>query len=611
MTTAELIATLIKIAAILGFVLSVGGALTWNDRRMSAMMQDRLGPNRADYLLPQKLARALFAGPALVVAALVLLWGWWPYLNPVGGDRAAWWTVIDQHAGMASRATERMFWTYELAVLLGWVSLAMLTLYAVRRGASNALERWLAQRVRDPRRVFYAGLLLHALGLALLWTAREQPALAQLGPVLFLACPTLLAAVMAVSGVYAASMVGPEGFRLRLIGLLHLVADGLKSIFKEDFIPKEGDRVLHSLAPMIALLAPLLILTVVPFGDVLCLSRAGDSAGGPLAVVPQSGVCGGGPTISIPMQVADLDMGILFIFAVSGTGIIGTALAGWASNNKYSLLGGLRGASQMVSYEVTLGLTLVGAFMVYGTLRLDDMVRWQGNNAWGIFVQPLAFVLFFAAATAESKRIPFDLPEGESEIVGYFTEYSGMKFAMFFIGEYLEVVTSSALIVTLFLGGWYLPFLHRDGLTVVIAGTELVRYPMTHLSVVVVSVLVFFAKVLGVAWLQTVVRWTLPRFRYDQLMKLCWRALLPVSLANILVTGVALLMVERLSIPVRNALEVLGQLTQLLVAGLLLAAVIAAVLWLLKPVKRTPRILSSSAEFAATQRRAQTTALQV
>jgi NADH-quinone oxidoreductase subunit H len=301
------------------------------------------------------------------------------------------------------------------------------------------------------------------------------------------------------------------------------------------------------------------------------------------------------------MQIANLDIGILFIFAISGTGILGAAIGGWASDNKYSLLGGLRAAGQMVSYEITLGMTLIGLFMIYSTLRLDDMVRWQGNNAWGIFVQPLAFFLFFIAATAETKRIPFDLPEGESEILGYFTEYSSMKFGMFFFAEYIEVVTSSAIMVTLFLGGWYLPFLHRDGLTIAIGDVVLFKYAMTHGSVVAIQVLAFFLKVVAFAWLQVVVRWTLPRFRYDQLMKLCWRMLLPLSIANMFVTAIVLLLVDNMSVTAQNGLSVVGDVTQLVTLLAIVVAVIALARWLLKPVHKERVILTSTAKMAAGQ----------
>lgn len=581
----QLVFTLIKIVVILVFVLSVAAMLTWNDRRMSAMMQDRLGPNRAVIKLSAGVARALFASPAFLAAGIVATWGWTSHLplTPSG----------------AHRATERIVVTLELSVLLLWVGLSLLTVWAVRRGPANSLEKWLAERVSDPRRIFYAGLAAHGALFLARFAVAGSPLAAAIKPALLTLGPLVLAAVLAVSAVYGALKIPESGFRLRLIGLLHTVADGIKMMFKEDFVPaKHGDRLSHGLAPIIALLSPLLVFTVIPFGDVLCFlpSRTPGVLGPIAAVVPRNGLCTDG---AVPMQIADLDMGILFVFAVAGLGMVGAALAGWASDNKYSLLGGLRAASQMISYEVTLGLTLVGAFMVYNTLRLDDMVRWQGENAWGIFVQPVAFVLFFAAATAESKRIPFDLPEGESEIIGYFTEYSGMKFGMFYFAEYVEVVTSSALMVTLFLGGWNLPFLHRNGLVVQIGDSVWLTYPMIHAWVIGLQVLAFFGKLLAVCGVQAVVRWTLPRFRYDQLMRLGWRALLPLSFANILATGLGLLALQRASVPVQDALQVLADFTQLVVAVALGAGAVAVVLRLLKPVHRQPMVLSTSAEETA------------
>jgi NADH-quinone oxidoreductase subunit H len=489
----------------------------------------------------------------------------------------------------------------ELAILVTWIVLAMLTVWAVRRGASNPLEEFLAKQVRDPRILFYVGLGLHVLVFVLRYTLPGSDAAHSLKPILIKGAPTALAAVVAFAGIIAASKVPAEGFKLRVIGLLHTMADGLKMIWKEDFMPKGGDRVLHSIAPMISLFPPLVVFAVIPFGDVLCFATKPD--GGilwteVLPVVARHGICAEG---GIPMQIAGLDIGLLFIFAVAGTGVLGAAIGGWASDNKYSLLGGIRAAGQMVSYEITLGLTLIGLLMIYATLRLDDMVRWQGENAWGVFVQPLAFFLFFIAATAETKRIPFDLPEGESEILGYFTEYSGMKFGMFFFAEYIEVVTSSALMVTLFFGGWNLPFLHRDGLTVAIGDTILLKYAMTHGSVVAVQVIAFFLKVLAFAWLQVVVRWTLPRFRYDQLMRLCWRLLLPLSVANVFVTAVLVLITQNVSVAAQRALEVAGDVTQLAVGLSILVAIVAIARWLLKPVHKQRTILYSSADIVDKQ----------
>jgi NADH-quinone oxidoreductase subunit H len=263
-------------------------------------------------------------------------------------------------------------------------------------------------------------------------------------------------------------------------------------------------------------------------------------------------------------------------------------------------MGALRAASQMVSYEVTLGMSLIGAMMIYGTVRLDDMVRWQENHAWGIFVQPLAFFLFFAAAVAENKRIPFDLPEAESELVsGYFTEYAGMKFGMFYFAEYAEVVTGSMLIVTIFLGGWSLPFLHRDGITIAFGDLTLVHALIPHLWMIVINVLVFFGKVLAMCFVQVFVRWTLPRFRYDQLMKLGWRVLLPASLANILVTGVVWLALDKAGPAVSDGLAIAGDVTQAIVAVTITYLVVRGVIGFFGPVKHERALIGSSAEVAA------------
>jgi NADH-quinone oxidoreductase subunit H len=247
-----------------------------------------------------------------------------------------------------------------------------------------------------------------------------------------------------------------------------------------------------------------------------------------------------------------------------------------------------------------MGLTVVGAMMVYGSVRLDDMVRWQGENAWGIFVQPIAFFLFFAAAIAESKRIPFDLPEAESELVsGYFTEYSGMKFGMFYFAEYAEVVTSSMLIVTIFLGGWAMPFMHRDGLTVTIGDTQLAQQHLPHIWVVIISVLTFFGKTLAVCWIQAFIRWSLPRFRYDQLMKLGWTVLLPLSLANIFATGVVWIAIQRGGASMGAGLKTLADITQAIVAATITGLVLWAIVGLFRKPAPKQQIVGSSAGYAA------------
>jgi len=356
-----------------------------------------------------------------------------------------------------------------------------------------------------------------------------------LGLLIGVFCPVLLWMERRQSAVIQ-DRVGPilaNAGKFRLWGFLHPIADAVKFVFKEDFVPANSDRFLHAMGPLIAMTPALVTFAVVPFGDVICPSDLG-------AILTAQGQCIEGHR-AIHLQIADLDVGILYLFAVAGTGVVGAAIAGYASNNKYSLLGGLRAASQMVSYEVTMGLAIVGCLMVYGTVQLDDIVRWQGETGlWGIVVQPVAFVLFFTAAVAETKRVPFDLPEGESEIVGgYFTEYSGMKFGMFFMAEFVELVVLSAVLATLFFGGWHVPFLRPDGFHLGDA-----QLSLAHGWVVGIQVAAFWAKVLFLCWFQQMVRWTVPRFRYDQLMRLGWRVLLPLSLANIVVTGVVILALE-------------------------------------------------------------------
>ena len=343
------------------------------------------------------------------------------------------------------------------------------------------------------------------------------------------------ASVVLRAGYGVHSMIVRNGGKIMLIGLLHPVADALKFIFKEDFVPPKADKLLFSAGPIIALIPAIAAFAVIPFASSLHWDYLNQ-------VLPRTGEIAGAV---VPMQVASINVGILFIFAIASTGIIGAAISGYASDNKYSLLGGIRAASQMVSYEVVLGLTLVPAFMVYASLRLEDMTMWQYDHVWGIFVPPLtlAAINFFVAAVAETKRVPFDLPEGESELVGgYLTEYSGMKFGMFFMGEFVEVVSLAALASVIFLGGWDVPFLYRDGfefsLPFVAASYSV---PVVHWLVVVIQFVVFLFKIIVLIWFQLMIRWSLPRFRYDQLMSLCWKGLLPISLLNILVVGAFIL----------------------------------------------------------------------
>jgi NADH-quinone oxidoreductase subunit H len=394
------------------------------------------------------------------------------------------------------------------------------------------------------------------------------------------------------------------GKEIRLFGLLHTAADGIKFFTKEDFMPPRADALLFMLAPIIAMAAVFALVAAIPFGDTICPSRLpatfSQIFAGP--AVPRWGMCSADAKSSmhaVDLTIAPLDIGILYIFAISGQGIIGAAIAGWSSDNKFSLMGALRAASQMVSYEVTLGMSLVGALMIYGTVRLDEMVRWQSDHAWGIFVQPLAFFLFFAASVAENKRIPFDLPEAESELVsGYFTEYAGMKFGMFYFAEYAEIVTGSMLLVTIFLGGWALPFLHRDGLTIAFGSHEIAHVLVSHMWMILLGVLTFFGKVIVVCAVQTFVRWTLPRFRYDQLMKLGWRILLPASLANILVTGVVYLLIDSAGPNADEAFKIAADLSGVLVWAVIAFLFIRGTLGLFAPIVHRQTLLGSSAEQA-------------
>ncbi|MDV2503884.1 MAG: complex I subunit 1 family protein [bacterium] len=314
-------------------------------------------------------------------------------------------------------------------------------------------------------------------------------------------------------------------FGFRLIGLFHPIADGLKMITKEDFIPPGGNRLLHTMAPFIAFFPALIAFAIIPFGDVL-------RVGGRI----------------IPLQVVDFNVGVLYLLAVGGMSVYGVVLAGWSSNNKYSLLGGLRAAAQLISYEITLGLSIIGVLMVFQTLQLSEINRLQGEllfgfiPKWGVVVQPLAFLLFFTAAVAESRRIPFDQPESESEIIGYFTEYSGMKWGMFMFADFIETVTVAGVATSVFFGGWQVPYLFADGFH--FPWGSIVALP--HLAVILLQVASFVFKVLFFCWLLMTIRWTLPRFRYDQVMRLGWKYLLPLSLFNILATGVVILALQAL-----------------------------------------------------------------
>jgi NADH-quinone oxidoreductase subunit H len=312
-------------------------------------------------------------------------------------------------------------------------------------------------------------------------------------------------------GANRASILG-----FRLMGLFHPLADAIKMFTKEDIVPAGADRMLHTLAPFFSVFFALVAFAAIPFGDRLIV---GDRV--------------------IELQVANIDVALLYIFAMLSLGVYGVILAGFASRNNYALLGGLRATAQMISYEIALGIAIVGIVMIYGTMDLQELVRGQGQNLggwiplWGIVVQPIAFFVFVTAALAETKRAPFDLPEGESEIIGYFVEYSGMKFGMFFLADFLETIMVACLATTLFFGGWQVPYLQPDGFHFPWGAT----LPLSQWAYVLLGIASFSIKVLVFCWLFMQVRWTLPRFRYDQLMRLGWLGLFPISVVNVLATA--------------------------------------------------------------------------
>ncbi len=298
-------------------------------------------------------------------------------------------------------------------------------------------------------------------------------------------------------------------FGFKMLGMFHGIADVLKMFTKEDIVPAGADKTLHALAPFFAVFFALVTFAAIPFGPPLIL---GD--------------------LVIELQVAKIDAALLYIFAMLSLGVYGVILAGFASRNNYAILGGLRATAQMISYEIALGMAILGVIMVYETMDLAEIVRAQGEliggwlPRWGIVTQPVAFIVFVTAALAETKRLPFDLPEGESEIIGYFVEYSGMKFGMFFLADFLETIVVASLATTLFFGGWQVPFVTPDS--------------VPNLVYVLLGVASFSIKGLAFCFLFMQLRWTLPRFRYDQLMSLGWKGLFPIAVANVVVTAVVL-----------------------------------------------------------------------
>jgi len=310
-------------------------------------------------------------------------------------------------------------------------------------------------------------------------------------------------------------------FGIRILGLLHPLADAIKMLTKEDFMPARADRVLFLAAPVVSVFFALSGFATIPFGDVLEVGRH-----------------------KISLQAVELNAGILFVFAMLSMGVYGVVLAGWASANNFALLGGQRAAALMISAEVAIGASIMGVCMVYGSLDLQEIARGQGAYwggvipKWGLFTQPLGFILFLTAGIATTKRAPFDFPEGESEIIGYNVEYSGMKFGMFLMADFVETVVVAGMTTALFLGGWQVPWLFRDGFH--LPGGLTLALP--NLVVALLQVGSFVIKVVAMVWFLMLIRWTLPRFRYDQAMRLGWLGLLPLAVLNIILTAAVLLL---------------------------------------------------------------------
>jgi NADH-quinone oxidoreductase subunit H len=390
----------------------------------------------------------------------------------------------------------------------------MSTLYSILDWAGT---KWL----------FVVLVLVMPLASLLTWAERRQSAMMQdrLGP--------------------NRANIGP----IKLKGILHFVADALKMIFKEDFIPANVHKGLFTIAPLLAIAPVLIAFSIIPFGPtVYPHALTGTIDPFALAATPNA------PEFAdaIRMQMFSVDFGLIFYFAVLTLANYGGTIAGWASYNKWALLGGLRSSSQMMSYEVAMGLSLMGVFLLSGSLEpgyiaahgLSENMSPANPLNWFWFCQLSGLVLFMTAAIAETKRAPFDIPEGEPEIIGYFVEYSGMRWGIFFLAEFIEVVFIAAVIATVFFGGWQFPFLdadgfrfggHMDAIAHVSTGGSVMHLP--HGIVALLQFAAFGIKVILLCWFQLMVRWTLPRFRADQLMNLGWKLLLPLALANVMVTA--------------------------------------------------------------------------
>lgn len=322
----------------------------------------------------------------------------------------------------------------------------------------------------------------------------------------------LLSLVIAMYSTYAERKVaaflqdriGPD--RAGPFGILQPLADGVKLFMKEEIIPNPADRTLFIIGPAIAMLTACMTGVVIPWGKDLFING-----------------------VSYPLQITDINIGVIYIFGVVSIGVYGIMIGGWSSNNKFSLMGALRASSQMISYEIAMGMSIVALVMMTGTLSVKEIVEQQSGIHWNVFYQPLGFLLFIVCAFAECNRTPFDLPECETELVGgYHTEYSSMKLGFFLFAEYINMFISSAVISAFYFGGYNFPFIDSLGLP--------------HNIASIIGVLIFFAKIFFFIFFFMWIRWTIPRFRYDQLMHLGWRVLLPLALLNIFLTGLFILM---------------------------------------------------------------------
>lgn len=308
---------------------------------------------------------------------------------------------------------------------------------------------------------------------------------------------------------------GPN--RVGPFGTMQPLADALKLVFKEVNIPGKAHKVLFLLAPALAAIPPLLAFAVIPFSGSVHYQGQ-----------------------EYPFQISTLSVGLLFLLAITSLHVYSTLLAGWSSNNKFSLMGALRASSQMVSYEIAIGISIVSLILTYGTLDLREIVKLQEHGsalpAWGMFLQPIAFLIMWVCAFAETNRLPFDLPEGESELVaGYHTEYAGLHFGLFFMGEYVAMYAAAAFLTTLFVGGYNIPFISESELRSFFTSQNF-SLEIASLLTVLAQLVSFVAKVGFIMWVFVWVRWTIPRFKYNQLMNLGWKVLLPLGVANAIVT---------------------------------------------------------------------------